>query len=274
MQALSGNVEISGRGAKEAQNVGKGGGKGTLNDLKFYAQSAPESTILIVCNKGGAINAKAFTDELTRSKAGIVFDSPKVRDYALPKLISDYVQESGCTIDAKSTAMLAASIGADLSRMFGEIDKLRMLVDSTHRITPEMVERNVGISKDYNNFELEDALIMRDGTKAFRIIDYYEKNANERGNEIGSGSLVLVFSNVLLVRTSQDKSLEGLMTQCNNRSKFRIGKFVDAAKHYNTVSCVNIISYLRECDVKGKGIDSHQSSSALLKELIYKILHA
>lgn len=259
---------------KEAQNVGKGGGKGTLNDLKFYAQSAPESTILVVCYKGGGMNAKAFTDELTRSKAGIVFDSPKVRDYALPKLISDYVQESGCSIDAKSTAMLAASIGADLSRMFGEIDKLRMLVDSTHRITPEMVERNVGISKDYNNFELEDALIMRDGAKAFRIIDYYEKNANEQVMKSVVGALFSFFSNVLLVRTSRDKSLDGLMTQCNNRSKFRIGKFVDAAKHYSTVSCVNIISYLRECDVKGKGIDSHQSSSALLKELIYKILHA
>ncbi len=260
---------------KEAQNVGKsGGGKGSLSDLKFYAQNVTESTILVVCNKGGAINAKTFVDEIARSKSGVVFDSPKVRDYALPKLITDYVKEAGVAIDAKSTTMLAASIGTDLARMFGEIDKLLMLVGTTHRITPELVERNVGISKDYNNFELEDALIIRDGAKAFRIIDYYEKNANEQVMKSVVGALFSFFSNVLLVRTSRNKSLEGLMEQCGNRSKFRVGKFVDAAKHYSTLSCVNIISYLRECDVKGKGIDSHQSSGELLRELIYKILHA
>ena len=259
---------------KEAQNVGKGGTKGSLNDLKYYAQKIVESTILIICYKGGTMSAKSFIDEINNNQVGVVFDSPKVKDYALPKLITDYIQDLKCSIDPKSASMLASNIGTDLARMFGEIDKLLLLVGPSRKITPELVEQNVGISKDYNNFELEDAIIIRDGTKAFKIIDYYEKNGNERASMSVVGSLFSFFTNVLLVRTSRDKSIDGLMEQCNNRSKFRIGKFVEAAKHYSTASCVAIISHLRECDIKTKGVDSLQGSSALLKELIYKIVHS
>ena len=259
---------------KDAQNAGKSSATGNLDSFKFYAQRPLDTTILVICYKGGALKAKGFLDELKSSKAGVVFESSKVRDYELPGVIASHVKNLGLSIDNKSATMLATSIGTDLSRLFGEIAKLQMLTGPDKRISPELVEKNIGISKDYNNFELEDALIARNGAKAYRIIDYYEKNPKHNPVAITVSQLFSFFSSVLLLRTSKDHSDEGLMKQCNCKSAFRLKKFKEAAQRYSTLSCVNIISYLRECDTKSKGHGSRQDGYALLKELIFKILHA
>ena len=137
-----------------------------------------------------------------------------------------------------------------------------------------MIEENIGISKDYNNFELEDALIARDQAKAYKIIDYYKKNPKNNPVVITISMIYGFFSNVLLVRTARDKTDAGLMAQCGTRSMFRVKKFKEAARNYSTRACVNIISYLRECDVKCKGQGSRQDPYDLLFDLVYKILHS
>ena len=166
-------------------------------------------------------------------------------------------------------------MGSDLSRLFGELDKLRILVgDSGKGITPELIEQNIGISKDYNNFELEDALRRRDAVKAYRIIDYFEKNPKNNPIQVTVGVLFSFFSNVLIVRATKDKSPAALMAATGTKSPWRLEKYSEAARNYSTQACVNIVSYLRECDVKSKGIGSRQGPYDLLRELIYKILHA
>ncbi|MBR6284486.1 MAG: DNA polymerase III subunit delta [Muribaculaceae bacterium] len=268
---------------REAQLVAKqpgGGHKDDLDLFEAYAANPLMSTVLVICHKGGAIKAKAFTDELKKSHEGgampgVVMDSPKVRyDRDLRALIANYATSMGCNIDTKSVVMLADFIGNDLARLFGELDKLSILVGDTHAITPELIERNVGISKDYNNFELEDALISHNAAKAYRIIDYYEKNPKNNPVQPTLAMLFGFFSNVLIVQTNRDQSQAALMEATGKASPYRMKKFVEASRSYSKQGVVNIIRYVRECDVKSKGIGSRQDSYALLRELIYKILHS
>lgn len=262
---------------REAQNVNKqaGGHSKDLELLKLYAENPLRSTILIVCNKDGAIKAKPFVDTLKKEHTGVVFSSDKVRnDRDLKGVISNYATSIGCNIDMKSVSMLADFIGNDLSRMFSELDKLKLLVADDNNITPELIERNIGISKDFNNFELEDALITRNAAKAYRIIDYFEKNPKNNPVVVTVSMLFGFFSGVLLVRASKDQSQAALLAAAGTKSVWRLGKFKEAARYYSTQACVNIIGYLRECDVRSKGMGSRQDQYVLLKELIYKILHS
>ncbi|MCQ2288101.1 MAG: DNA polymerase III subunit delta [Muribaculaceae bacterium] len=262
---------------REAQNVTKqaGGHSKDLDLFQLYAENPLRSTILVVCNKGGAIKAKSFVDTLKKEHTGVVFSSAKVRnDRDLKAVISGYASSVGCNIDMKSESMLADCIGNDLSRMFSEIDKLKLLMGPDNRITPELIERNIGISKDYNNFELEDALATRNPAKAYRIIDYFKKHPKNNPVPMVVSMLFGFFSNVLIVQTHKDKSQEGLLAAIGSKSTFRLNKFIAASRNYSTRASVNIISYLRECDVKSKGMGSRQDQYDLLQELVYKILHS
>ena len=148
------------------------------------------------------------------------------------------------------------------------------MLSQDHTITPLLIEKNVGISKDFNIFELEDALSRRDAAKAFRIVDYFERNPKNNSTMQIVAMLFSFFSNVLLTSTARDKSLDGIITHIGVSSQWRARKFLETTRMYNTRSLVNIIGCLRECDTRSKGIGSRQDQYALLKELIYKILHA
>ena len=262
---------------REAQNLGKNsrGNAAELNLFKFYAERPLESTILVICFKGGTIKAKELTDAVKKHKSGVIYESAKLRDgRPVEQAAANYAKSIGCNIDDKSASMLAMNIGNDVSRLFGEIDKLRMLVGPDNRITPELIERNIGISKDYNYWELEDAVIRRDAAKAFRIVDYYERNPKNNPVVLTVSMLFSFFTSVLLLQTAKDRSPGGLMAATGTKSTFRLGKFEQAARKYSKLACVNIISYLRECDVKSKGIGSRQDAYRLLKELIFKIMHS
>ncbi len=263
---------------REAQIIGKLNNKGNaneLNQLKHYAEQPLNSTILVVCNKGGAIAGKDFVDAVKKNNSGVVFRSDKLREGRPVELAAlEYIKSLGCRIDDKALSMMASNVGNDISRLYTEIDKLKILVADDKSITPELIERNIGISKDYNNFELEEALSSRNAKKAFEIINYYEKNPKANPTVMTVSVLFSFFSKILLYRTSPDKSQEGLMAAIGTKSAFRVRKIGDASKYYNTAACVNIITWIRECDAKSKGIGSRQDAAALLRELIYKILHA
>lgn len=260
---------------REAQLIPKQPGhKDDLDMLASYAQKPLPSTILVICHKGATLKSKPFTDELKASKTGVIFDSNKVREGRdLYTLIGNYAASLGCNIDSKATSMLADHIGADIARLFSELDKLAMLADDKN-ITPLLIEQNIGISKDFNNFELEEALSKRDAVKALRIVDYFERNPKNNPSMVSVAMLFSFFSNVLLTATARDKTPDGIMALVGTRSQWRARKFLDAARMYGTRSLVNIIGYLRECDTRSKGIGSRQDQYALLRELVYKILHA
>ena len=260
---------------REAQLIPKQPGhKNDLDLFASYAEKPLPSTILVICHKEGSLKSKPFADALKATKSGIVFDSNKVREgRELEALIVNYANSLGSSIDNKATSMLADHIGTDIARLYSELDKLAMLA-SDNNITPLLIEQNIGISKDFNNFELEDALARRDAAKAFRIVDYFERNPKNNPSVVSVAMLFSFFSSVLLAATASDKSMEGIMAAAGTRSQWRARKFLDATRMYNTRSLVNIIGFLRECDTRSKGIGSRQDQYALLKELIYKILHA
>lgn len=260
---------------REAQNVGKVGGKhaAEMNLLHFYAEKPLDSTILIICYKGGTIKANDFTKTLKKS-GGVQFTSNKVRDYETPKLVREYCRTVNVNIDEKSVSMLAEHIGADLSRLFAEVDKLKLLTGTKNTITPDLIEQNIGYSKEFNIFELEDAIVNRNQLKAFRIVDYFQKNPKNNPLIPVISSLFNFFSSILLIQTARNKTEAGLMEQLSIRSPFRVRKLSEAASKFSKRGCVNIISYIRECDLKSKGQGSRQDPYDLFKELIYKILHS
>ena len=262
---------------REAQLVkSQSGHSKDLDLLKHYAERPLESTILVVCAKGGDLGSKPFTDQLRASRSGVIFTSAKVREGSrdLLNLITGYANSIGCNIDAKSASMLSESIGNNIARLFGEIDKLKIIVgDNGDTITPELIEKNIGISKDYNIFELEDALSTRNAVKAFRIIDYFKRNPKANSLPPILANLFGYFSNVLIVSVNQRMPQPELMNAVGTKSVFRLKKFQDAARNYSTASLINVIHLLRATDVKSKGIGSRQDPYALLTELTYKILH-
>ena len=260
---------------REAQLIPKQPGhKNDLDLFASYAEKPMPTTVLVICHKGGALKSKPFSTALKEANSGVVFDSNKVKEGRdLENLIVSYANSLSCNIDNKATSMLADHIGTDIARLFSELDKLAMLAEDGN-ITPLLIEKNIGISKDFNNFELEEALSKRDAVKAFRIVDYFERNPKNNPSVISVAMLFSFFSNVLLAATARDKSPDAIMAIVGTRSQWRARKFLDATRMYNTRSLVNIIGYLRECDTRSKGIGSRQDQYALLKELIYKILHA
>jgi len=260
---------------REAQLIPKQPGhKNDLDIFAAYAEKPLPTTILVICHKGGALKSKPFTDALKANKSGIVFSSNKVREGRdLENLIVSYANSLGCNIDSKATSMLADHIGTDISRQFSELDKLAIL-STDKNITPLLIERNVGISKDFNTFELEDALARRDAAKAFRIVDYFERNPKNNPLQPVIAMLFSFFSCALITSTARDKSPDAVMALVGTTSAWRARKFIDATRMYNTRALINVIGYLRECDTRSKGIGSRQDQYALLKEMVYKILHA
>ncbi len=262
---------------REAQLVPKqlGSHKKDLELFKNYAEKPLGTTVLVICHKGGAMAAKPFTDQLKASKSGVVLDSAKVRKGRdLQAVINNYATMVGCNIDAKSTSMLADSIGNDLSRLFGELDKLRIIVGDTMKITPDIIEKNIGISKDFNNFELIDALVAKNPLKVYRIIEYFEKNPKNNPVNVTISQLFSFYSSLLLYVTAKNRDQRSLMDAVGAREAWQMRKYEDASRNYSKRACVNIITFIRECDTKTKGIGSRQEQYALLSELIYKILHA
>lgn len=253
---------------KEAQRLAK------IDDLEVYTKNPLASTILVINYKGGTVDKrKKFA--ATVEKNGAVFESKKIPDYKMPGFISSFVQGKGLTIDDKSAQMLSDYLGNDLSKLSNELDKLIIaLPESNTRITPEIIEQNIGISKDYNNFELLKAIITRDTFKANQIVDYFEKNPKNNPMIMTLAILFNFFSNLMICYWAPNKTDNGLAQELGLRSPFMAKDYVIALKSYNAFKCMNIISLLRTYDAKGKGVDNPSTPDGqLLKELLYKIMH-
>ena len=252
---------------REAQNVSN------PDVFKFYAQNPLNSTILVICCKNGNFKATEFLKTVKANNVGVVFESKRLDEKNISKVIEDFVVAHGCKIDSKATYMLKDYVGFDVSRLVNEVGKLVILVGVGDTITPDLIERNIGISKDFNNFELENAVRSRNVAKANEIVEYFAKNPKNNPTILTVSLLFSFFSTLLLAHTSKDKTEQGIMAQIDAKSPYRARIFMDAMRFYSTANCVNIISYIREFDRKSKGMQSRQNEYDLLKELIFKILY-
>ena len=212
------------------------------------------STILVICHKNGSLKNKKVVAGI--EKIGVVYESKKLYDNQLPAFINNYVVAKKLSIDPKAASMMADFVGNDLSRLSNELDKLSIsLPEGSLRITPEIVERNVGISKDFNNYELLNAIITRNILKATQIIQYFEQNPKNNPLVVTISVLFNFFSNL--------------------RSSFQSRDYLTAMRAYNAFKCIDIIALIRQYDARSKGIGSGASSNDgdLLKELVFKIMH-
>lgn len=245
-----------------------------LDELVYYLQKPLESTILVMCYKHGTLDRrKKLVAEL--EKAGVLFESKKLKDAQLPGFITSYLKRKQVEIEPKASEMMAEFVGTDLNRMAGELEKLVItLPTGQRRITPEQIERNIGISKDYNNFELRNALIEKDVLKANRIIKYFEENPKNNPLQVTLAVLFNFFANLMLVYYAPDKSDRGIAAHLGLRSPWQAKDYENAMKRYTGVKVMQIVGAIRQCDAKSKGVgNSSVSDGELLRELVYFILH-
>ena len=253
---------------KEAQNLKN------LDELVYYLQKPMPSTILVFCYKHGSLDRrKKITIEL--DKAGVLFESKKLKDTQLPGFITSYLKRRQVEIEPKASEMMAEFIGTDLNRMASELEKLIItLSKGQRRITPEQIERNIGISKDFNNFELRNALIAKDILKANQIVKYFEENPKSNPLQVTLAVLFNFFSNLMLAYYAPEKNEQGIAAQLGLRSAWQARDYQTAMRRYTGVKVMKIIEAIRRCDVRSKGISNASVSDGdLLRELVYVILH-
>lgn len=254
---------------REAQGIGK------IDGLEPYLDNPLKSTILVICYKYKKLDGR--TNFSKKIKKYTEFKSEKIREYHVQNWIASYVKTIGKEIDNKAANLLVEFLGNDLGKIVGEIEKLSIVMKSKGviNITPDLIEENIGISKDYNIFELQKAIITKDVLKANKIVKYFSANPKDHNivpviSIIGGFFIKLLLYHYLPVNQRNEFEI---------MSKLKIGKFAVkdyqlAAQKYNANKAVVIISLFREYDMKSKGVeDTGTESSELLKELIFKIIH-
>lgn len=250
---------------KEAQNLSR-----TIDQLESYVAQPQPTTVLVFNYKGKTLDKrKKLYKEL--QKKGIIFESKKLYENQIPDWIESKAKSLGFSIETKAKFLIAEFIGNDLSRIENELEKLKLVIQDGN-ITPEIIEKNIGISKDYNNFELRNAIETRNAEKAFRIVHYFGQNPKDNPLVMTLSIFFQLFSNLIVYHTLTDKS------QSNVAKELRIHPFfvkdiAASAQNYPLKKATRIISLLREADVKSKGVGAsgNVSDNDLLKELVFKI---
>lgn len=254
---------------KEAQNLRN------TDALDFYLQKPLGTTILVMCHKNGTIDRRKKLASMVE-KVGVLFESKKMRERDLPPFIDNYLRTKGASIDPKSQQMIADSVGADLTRLVAELDKLLLaLPENDRRVTPQVVENQIGVSKDFNAFELRDAIVNRNVFKANQIIKYFDENPKAGSIYSFIPMLFNYFQNLMIAYyCPQRNNPDALAKWLELRSVWVTRDYQTGMRNYTGKKVMQIISKIREIDAKSKGLDNPNTPAGeLMKELIFFILH-
>ena len=255
---------------KEAQNI-----KNTEALEKYFKQPLA-STILVICHKNGTVDGRKREYIKAIQSAGVLFESKKLHDRDLPVFIENYLKAREVTIDTKSTHIIADSIGADLSRLASELDKVVLsLPKESRRVTPEVVEDQIGVSKEFNSFELRDAIVNRNVFKANQIIKYFDDNPKAGSIYAFLPMLFNYFQNLMIAYYApNNKSQEAVAEWLELRNAWAAKDYMTGMRNYTGMKVMQIIGKIREIDAKSKGLDNPNTPPGeLMKELIFYILH-
>jgi DNA polymerase-3 subunit delta len=252
---------------KEAQSLKK------IDDLAFYLERPLLSTILVFNYKYKVLDKRTKLHKLIDNNA-VYFESNRLRDYQVPQWIERYLMLKGIKTEPNASAMLTEYLGTDLHKIVNELDKLLINLPAGRQIiTTELIEKNIGISKDYNNFELQKAIGEKNILKANMIIHYFADNQKENPITLTISSLFSYFTKVLTYHYLTDKSKNNVAAVLKV-NPFFVKDYETTAAKYSVKKTVEIIGLLRTYDMKSKGFgDLSSTPGDLLKELIYKILH-
>lgn len=247
----------------------------SLDALERYFEKPLASTVLVIAYKNGTIDRRKKI--VGKAEAvGVVFESKKKRDYELPAFIEAYLKKNHVAIDTKSAAMIAEHIGADLSRLISELDKVMIsLPDDDRRVTPDVVEREIGVSKEFNIFELKTAIIERNVFKANQIVKYFDKNPKAGSLFSCLPLLYTYFQNLMVAFYAPDKNNDNnLAAFLELKSVWGLKDYRVGMRNFSAMKTLQILAKIRETDAKSKGLDSlNTSTDDLMRELIFFILH-
>jgi DNA polymerase-3 subunit delta len=251
---------------KEAQDVDK------LENLQPYIEKPQSSTILVLAHKYKKIDKrKGFAKSV--EKAGVLFDSAKLYDNQVPAWINEQIRAKGHSIKPEATQLLSEYLGADLSRISNELEKLLINLPEGTPIDGSLIERNIGISKDYNIFELQNALGSKDIKKANRIINYFAANTKQNPTIVVIAVLFGFFMKLMFYHQLKDKS-KNAAASALGVNPFFMKDYTQAAENYSLQKSRAVIGLLREYDLRVKGINNGSTDeSELLRELVFRILH-
>lgn len=258
---------------KEAQNIKN------IDALEAYLKNPMMSTVLVWCHKNGTIDRRKKSSAAVlgmASQLGVVFESKKLRDRELPAFISNYLKANKATIDDKSAQMIADHVGADLSRLTSELDKVLVsFTDGDRRVTPDIVERQIGVSKDFNAFELKNAIINKNVFKANQIIKYFDTNPKAGSLYSFLPMLFKYFQNLMIAFYAPNRNNETALAKfLELPSAWAVKDYVTGMRNYSAMKTMQIIYKIREIDAKSKGLDNPNTSGGdLMKELIFFIFH-
>ena len=251
---------------KEAQDVKN------IEEFEKYLDTIPETTLLVFVYKYKKLDKrKTFAKKL--DKKGVYYESKKLYDNNIPGWIQNYLKAEGYSITPKATQMLADFLGTDLHKIANELKKLTIALPKNRSIDDADVERNIGISKDYNVFELQNAIGSRDVLKANRIVNYFGDNGKDNPLLVTAITLYGYFTKLIKLHCTQDKS-QGNLATVLGVNPFFIKDYLNAARNYPPQTCIRNISVLREFDLKSKGYESGEvSEKDLYREMIFKLMH-
>lgn len=254
---------------KEAQSLHNA--KTQLETLVPYVKHANDTTVLVVTYKGDSLAANSKLVKQIQASGGVVFKSERLKDYQLTGPLSDYCRDRKVKIDSKSLALLCEYIGSPLSKLFGEVDKLIVAAGPEGAITPQLIEDVIGISKEFNSFELVKAISVKDYPRTMLIIDHFSRNPKQNPGVVVVATLFNYFSKLFIASIAKDKSDTGLMQELDLKSSFGLTDYRNGLRNFRASAIDSIIHELRNLDGMSKGIGSNANEFDLLKELMFKI---
>jgi len=252
---------------KEAQDLSR-----TIENLVVYAENPQPTTVLVVCYKYKKIDKRKKLYKAI-NKTGLIFESKRLYENQVGTWITKNLKSRGYSISPKASQMLVEFLGTDLGKIDNELEKLQLICPEGTTISPEIIEENIGISKDFNNFELRKAIGEKDSLKAHRIANYFSQNPKDNPLVVTISLLFSYFSQILQYHGLNDKSKGAVAKQLKVNPYF-VSDYVSAARNYPMKKVSYTISLLQETDVKSKGVGANNISQGdLLKELLVKIMN-
>ncbi|HKL34670.1 MAG TPA: DNA polymerase III subunit delta [Salegentibacter sp.] len=252
---------------KEAQDLSR-----SIEKLVDYAENPQPTTTLVFCYKYKSLDKRKKLSKVLK-KNGVLFESKRLYENQVADWVMKTLKARNYTISPKAAQMLVEFLGIDLGKIDNELNKLQLITPEGTQITPELIEQNIGISKDFNNFELRKAIGIRDSLKAHRIVNYFAQNPKDNPMVVTISLLFSYFSQIMQYHGLPDKSKANVAKQLKVHPYF-VGDYVVAAKNYPMKKVSQVIGLLHESDVKGKGVGAvNISHGDLLKELMVKILN-
>lgn len=250
---------------KEAQNLIK-----TIEQLVDYAKNPQPTTVLVFNYKYKTLDKRKALYK-TLSKAAVVFESKKIYEDKIPSWIQNFLRSKQISITPKAALMLTEFLGNDLSKIANELHKLEIVVGAQKEITPEIIEQNIGISKDYNNFELQKALGNLDHKKAYQIVHYFAQNSKQHPFVLTISILYMYFTKLMTLHTVRDRN-PGNVAKALGVHPYFVNEYIAVSRNFPMKRISGVLETLRIYDTKSKGVGANLSPKDLYNELIYNIL--